>query len=314
MSLLIRSPNPAILDPGPWRDAIATLMPELEIHMWPETGDLANVEVFLAQRAEPELFAAMKNLRLMQQFGAGADSVLHDPGIPRDLPVSRLVDPHFANTMSLFVLAIVLRYHRQLDEYRRQQSAHVWKRLPVPYANERTVGIMGLGALGGDLAQKLVSLGFNVVGWSRTPKSLPGIECHHGDTRLDAFLARSEILVCLLALTAQTRGILNRDLFARLPRGAYLINVARGAHHVVADVVAALDSGQLAGATLDVHEHDPGPPSVDSPLWDHPRVDITPHVATLSSPRFAAAYVVENIRRIRAGLPAFNLVDRLAGY
>lgn len=314
MSLLIRSPNEAIVDPRRWRDAIAAQMPELEIHVWPDTGALDQVEVMLAMRAEPELFAALPNLKLLQLFSAGADGVLRDPSIPQDLPVSRLVDAQFANTMSLFVLAAVLRYHRQLDEYARQQAAHVWQRLPVPHAGERTVGIMGLGALGSDLARKLAGLGFEVAGWSRTPKTLPGVTAFHGREQFGAFLSRCGILVSLLPLTAETHGILCAETFAQLPRGSYVINVGRGEQHVVADVIAALDSGQLAGVTLDVHEHDPEPPPADSPLWEHPRVTITPHIATLSSAASAAPYIAENIRRVRAGLPGLNLVDRAGGY
>jgi glyoxylate/hydroxypyruvate reductase A len=289
-------------------------MPELEIHVWPDTGNLDKVEVMLAMRAEAELFAAMPNLKLLQLFGAGVDSVLRDPAIPRDLPVSRLVDPQFANTMSLFVLAAILRYHRQLDEYARQQAAHVWQRLHVPYAQERTIGIMGLGALGSDLAQKLVGFGFRVVGWSRSAKELPGVEAFSGADQLGAFLSRSEILVCLLPLTPQTRGVLCASTFAQMPRGSYVINVGRGEHHVIPDIIAALDAGQLAGVTLDVHEHDPEAPPPDSPLWNHPRVTITPHIATLSSSTSAAPYIAENIRRIRAGLPGLNLMNREGGY
>lgn len=314
MALLIRTPEAGVIDPQLWKNAISALLPDLDIRIWPEIGDPAEVQVLLAQRGDAEMFASLRNLKLMQQFSAGADAVLKDPVIPRDLPVARLVDPQLANTMSLFVLAAVLRYHRQLDEYQRQQAGGVWKRLPVVGSDDKRVGVMGLGALGSDLASKLVALGFRVSGWSRSSKQLEGVACHHGTESLSAFLASSEILVCLLPLTAETRGILNEDLLARLPRGAYLINVGRGEHHVVADVVEAVDSGQLAGALLDVHSHDPEPPPADSPLWNHPRIDITPHVATLSSARAAAGYVAENIRRVRAGLEPLNLVDRRVGY
>ncbi|RJG00671.1 2-hydroxyacid dehydrogenase [Noviherbaspirillum sedimenti] len=314
MSLLIRSPNPDVIDPLSWKEAIASLMPDLDICVWPDTGDLERVECFLGQRAEAALFKSMTQIKFMQQFAAGADYALSDPAIPPGLLVSRMVDPAMANTMSLFVLAAVLRYHRQLDAYQRQQVSHVWKRLQVPCAQDRTVGVMGLGALGGDLCSKLVALGFKVAGWSRTDKSLPGVKIYQGPSSLDAFLKCSEILVCLLPLTQATRGILNRENLAKMPHGSYLINVARGEHHVVDDVLAALDSGQLAGATIDVHAHDPNPPADESPLWDHPRVAVTPHVATLSSPTSAAAYVVENIRRVRAGLKPLNVIDRVNGY
>ena len=314
MSLLIRSPNPLTIDPGRWKEAISTFMPELEICLWPDVGDPAQVEYLLAQSAEPELFRRLTRLKFMQQFGAGADHILSAAAIPPDLPVSRMVDPEMANSMSLFVLAAVLRYHRNLDLYHQQQTARVWKRLPVTAARDRTVGVMGLGALGSALCAKLVALCFRVVGWSRTEKALPEVDAYHGATGLEGFLKRSEILVCLLPLTPETHGILNRDTFARMPHRSYLINAGRGEHHVLADILAALDSGQLAGATLDVHAHDPNPPPADSPIWDHRLIDITPHTATVINPVSAARYVVANIRRVRDGQKPWNVVDRTSGY
>ncbi|MET0986393.1 MAG: glyoxylate/hydroxypyruvate reductase A [Steroidobacteraceae bacterium] len=314
MSLLIRSPHPVYVDADEWYRAIKAAAPGLEVHVWPDMGDPDAVEVLLGQSAEPETFARLRNLKLLQLFAAGPDTALRDPAIPPTLPMARLVDECFAATMSSYVLAAVLRYHRHLDDYARQQSAREWRVLPTRYAHERTVGIMGLGVLGRDLAVKLRMLGFNVRAWTRTPKELAGIAGFNGPQQFAEFLSASEILVCLLPLTPTTRGILNRDVFTRMPRGSYLINVGRGDHHVVEDIVAALDAGQLAGATLDVHSHDPAPPPAESPLWDHPRVTLTPHIATRASAASAAGYVVANLERVRAGLPPLNLVDRTAGY
>jgi glyoxylate/hydroxypyruvate reductase len=314
LSLLIRSPNPSYVDAQEWFRAIKALAPDLELHVWPETGDADEVEVLLGQSAEPETFARLRNLKLLQLFAAGPDSALRDSSIPRHLPIARLVDKHFAVTMSTYVLAAVLRYHRRLDEYARQQAEREWRVLPTVYAEDRTVGIMGLGALGTEVATNLLTYGFKVRGWTRTPKQLPGVESFHGPEQLQTFLARTEILVCLLPLTAQTRGILNARTFALMPKGSYLINTGRGEHHVESDILAALEEGRLAGVTLDAHTHDPQPPPSGSPFWQHPRVVLTPHIATRASAQAAAAYVIENLRRVRAGLAPMNLVSREAGY
>ena len=195
----------------------------------------------------------------------------------------------------------------------RQTSARAtWELIEVPTAPSRKVGIMGLGELGGAAARALAALEFDVAGWSRGPKEIPGVECFHGDSGMDTFLARTEILICLLPLTAETEGILNTELFARLPMGASLINAARGGHQVEEDILAALDSGQLSEATLDVFHEEPLP--ADDPFWRHPRVTITPHNASLTDPDGAVRQVIENIHRFRRGEALPNIVDPKAGY
>jgi glyoxylate/hydroxypyruvate reductase A len=209
------------------------------------------------------------------------------------------------------VVLAVLRHHRQFDHFEREQRAGRWSFALPAQAADRRVGIMGLGELGGAAARSLAGLGFPVAGWSRSEKDLPGIETF-GHAGWRAFLARTDILVCLLPLTADTAGILDAATFAGLPQGAFVINVARGAHLVEDDLIAALDRGQLAGATLDVFRAEPLP--AGNPLWRHPKVLITPHVASYSSPATAAAGVVENIARARAGQPLLHQVDRRRGY
>jgi glyoxylate/hydroxypyruvate reductase A len=172
--------------------------------------------------------------------------------------------------------------------------------------------VLGLGAIGGDTAAKLASLGFQVAGWSRTPKALEGIESFHGEAGFLPFLQRTDILVCLLPLTPETTGVLDARAFAALPAGAYVINLARGGHVVEEDLLAAIDGGHLAGATLDVFQTEPLPNG--HPFWAHPKVHVTPHIAGLTNPRTSAAQVIENIRRVRAGQPPLNLVDAARGY
>jgi len=229
-----------------------------------------------------------------------------------DVPIARMVDPSLSRTMSEYVLLAVLRHHREFDRFEREQRACRWAYSFPPQAADRPIGIMGLGELGSHVAGQLVAQGFPVLGWSRTAKALAGITSYAGRGELHAFLHRSAILVCLLPLTAETHGILDAETFAGLPHGAFVINVARGDHLVEADLLAALDSGHLAGATLDVFRTEPLPP--EDPLWRHPKVLVTPHVASYSLPVTAANGVVENIRSARAGQPLRHQVDRARGY
>jgi len=252
------------------------------------------------------------NLKLIQSLWMGVDSLLADPTLPSHVPLARLVDPNMTEAMSETVLVHVLNSHRQIDAYRRHQTAREWRPMPQPRAQERRVGILGLGELGIDAARKLVALGFDVAGWSRRPKQLPGIECFSGSNGLNRLLERTEILVCLLPLTASTRGILNAHTLAILPRGATVINLARGGHIIDDDLLDALGTGQIGYAVLDVFQVEPLPR--EHSYWCHPRVTVTPHIAAITDPRTAVAQVVQNLRLLREGLPLLNLVDRIAGY
>jgi glyoxylate/hydroxypyruvate reductase A len=207
------------------------------------------------------------------------------------------------------VLAQVLDWHRHLYLYRLWQQQRKWKRRRQFLASDRTVGLLGLGELGTDASRKLMALGFKVCGWSRRPKRIEGLR---SSTDLGEILGMSDALVCLLPLTDQTRGVLNAAAFAQMPKGGCVINVARGGHVVIADLLAALDSGHLAHAYLDVFE--PEPPPADSPLWSHPGVTVTPHTAALTEPRTAVPSIVENVERVRRGAAPLHLVDRSAGY
>ncbi len=296
-----------------WRDALLEVDPGLEIRLFPEAGDPSEIEAAVCWTAHD--LAELRrypNLKLLVSMGAGVDHLLRPPGPPPGVPVARLVDERLTQGMTEWVLLNVLRFHRQDLEYRAQQAARIWRELPAPDTARRRIGILGLGALGGDAARALLALGFPVMGWSRRPKSLPGVETFHGEEGLAAMLGRSDILVCLLPLTPGTRGLLDAARLALLPEGAFLLNSARGGHMVAADVLAALDGGRLAGAALDVFEPEPLP--AEHPFWAHPKVVLTPHAASITIPRSAAPQVVENIHRARAGLTPLNLVDPAAGY
>jgi len=308
MALMFLSPD----DPAEaWRDVLLAAIPDLDVRIWPQVGDPTEIDLALVWRPPTGELARYPNLRAILSLGAGIDGLLAQPGLP-DVPIARMVDPSLTRTMTEYVLLAVLRHHRQFDHYEREQRATRWSYAFPPQAADRRIGILGLGVLGGAAAKTLSSHGFPVAAWSRTRKQLAGIQSFAGKGGLPAFLARTDILICLLPLTRETAGILNAQTFAGLPRGAYLINVARGAHLVEPDLIAALDSGQLAGATLDVFSEEPLPPG--NPLWGHPKVLITPHVASYSLPSTGAADVVENIRRARAGQPLLHQVDRARGY
>ncbi len=302
---------------GPWERRFRAAAPGRDIRVWPDRLDNPDGVAYAAAWLPPDgAFAAFRNLRAIFSLGAGVDGVLKDRTLPQ-VPVVRVVDPNLMRRMTEYVTLHVLMHHRRQRLYDAQQRERLWHEHPQPRANEVAVGIMGLGVLGRDAAEVLVRLGFRVAGWSRSPRRLPGIECFHGAAGLDAFLARTDILVCLLPHTAATEGILDLALLRKLKRdgalgGAFLINAGRGKLQVDADILAALDEGALAGATLDVFPVEPLPAA--SPLWTHPKVTITPHNSAASVPEETVAYVVQQIERFEAGQPLENVIDRASGY
>jgi glyoxylate/hydroxypyruvate reductase len=295
-----------------WADALRAVDPALEIRLFPDVGDPAAIEAAVVWTSHDMAeLRRYPNLKLIVSMGAGVDHLFRPPGPPPGVPVARLVDRRLTQAMTEWVLLNVLRFHRQDPEYHAQQAARVWEELPAPDTAERCIGILGLGELGSSAARALSTLSFQVMGWSRRRKDLAGVETFFGNG-LNSMLRRTDILVCLLPLTPDTRGLIDRGLLGALPRGAFVINAARGGHVVDADLLHALDAGHIAGAALDVFEPEPLPP--DHPYWGHPRVFVTPHAASITIPRSAAPQAVENIRRSREGRPLINLVDFAAGY
>jgi glyoxylate/hydroxypyruvate reductase len=307
--LLINTPTE---NANTWRDAFLALDPELQVRIWPVAGAPEEIDVVFAWRTRPGDMARYPNLRAVFSLGAGVDGLLADPLFPRQVPLVRMVDPNLAVLMAEYVAAAALRYHCELDRYQRLQADRRWEKHVRPFAAERTIGVMGLGELGTRAARTLAGLGFPVRGWARSAHAIDGVHTFAGEQELPAFLAGLHILVCLLPLTPDTRGVLGRRVFEQLAPGAFLINVARGGHVVEDDLLAALDSGQLGGATLDVFETEPLP--VDHPFWTHPRVLVTPHISSVTSLATAAALVVDNLRSWRAGGALRNVVDPRRGY
>ncbi len=299
-------------DPKMWARMVEEAVPGAETRIWPEAGAVEDIEAALVLGPEPGALARLPNLKLIQSIAMGVDHLFRDPDLPGDVPIARIVDPDLVDRMSQYVAVTVLHYHRSLDQYDRQNREGVWKANRPVVARDRRIGIIGLGAIGRDAARHLVAFGFPVAGWSRTPKSVEGLESFHGPDGLAPFLARTDIAVCLLPLTPATDRIIDAAFLAGLPDGAYMINAARGQHVVDDDLIAALDSGRLAGATLDVFREEPLP--AGHPFWDHPKVRVTPHVAGHPNPRNVAAELAENLRRIEAGKAPLHPVDVERGY
>lgn len=295
-----------------WRDTVAEHMPELEFRVWPDAGDLAEIDYALVWKPEPGLLASLPNLKAILSLGAGVDHIFADPELPQGVPISRVVNENMALRMREWVLLHVLSHHRRQREYNQLQRARVWRDLEQPHAGERSVGVMGLGELGGDSARHLAAIGFDVIGWSRSPRDVPGVRTFHGRDGLKAFLAETDILVSVLPLTPETTNMINADFLSHLPRGASFINAGRGQQVVEADLLAALDSGHISEATLDVFQTEPLP--VTDPLWTHPRVTVTPHIAAFTDPRALVRQVVEDIRRVERGAEVTNPVDPARGY
>jgi glyoxylate/hydroxypyruvate reductase len=302
---------------GQWRDAMARLAPERDLRLYPDDlGDLADIAYALVWKPAPGVLATFPNLRAILSLGAGVDPVLKDPDLP-DVPLVRVADPDMTMRMSEYVVQHVLMHHRQQRRLDALQSQAAWKPFDQWPASAMRVGVMGLGVLGADAAFKLQMMGFQVAGWSRSRKEIDGLECHAGEAELGAFLARTDILVSLLPLTPETRGLIDRKLIGQLAKdgplgGPVLVNAGRGGSQVESDILAALDAGELFAATLDVFETEPLP--ADSPLWRHPKVTVTPHMAADSDPDTICRYVLGQIERIEQGLPPENVVDRSRGY
>jgi len=309
MALLIIAPDIKVTS---WVKYLGTLEPGIEIRVWPEVGDADEIEFALCWNHPLGELSKYKNLKCIASLGAGVDHLLRDPDLPDGVPVTRVVEYSMAQSMSEYVVLSVLNYCRRLDAYRSNQDQRHWQPRRPRLAKDTHIGIMGLGQLGCDAANKLKYLGFTVSGWSRTPKNIDGVQCFAGEDGFENFLSRSQILICLLPLTPSTKGILNRKTFERLPRDAYVINVARGQHLVEKDLIQALDSGKLSGACLDVFAIEPLP--ADHPFWGHPKIRVTPHISSITFPKAVAPQIIENYRRAKTGKRLLNVVDLKRGY
>lgn len=293
-----------------WAECFERKAPALEFRQWPLDAEAERVR-YLAAWEPPQDLARFPRLELVFSVGAGIDR-FDFARVPPHLPVLRMVEPGIVDGMVEYATLAVLALHRDWPAYREQQRDRRWEAHRVRTAASRRVGVLGLGMLGRAVLDKLRGFGFPCAGWSRSAHTIDGVDCYAGPDALPAFLARTDILVCLLPLTAATRGILDARLFAALPSGAALVNCGRGGHLVQDDLLAALDDGRLSAAVLDVC--DPEPPAPGHPFWHHPRIVLTPHIASMTQPGTAVDAVLDNIRRHRAGLALTGVVERQRGY
>jgi glyoxylate/hydroxypyruvate reductase A len=296
-----------------WHSQLSLQLPQNEqLVLAIQDYDRTAIDIALVANPPRGALAHHPNLRFVQSLWAGVDRLLSDPSLPADITIARLIDPALTQAMVECAIASVFYLHRQIPAYREQQAAGTWRQLPQPATANRPIGVLGLGQLGHAVARTLAGLGFPVMGWSLTARSSADIESYSGTDGLATLLRRAAILINLLPLTAATTGILNEELFARVPTGAALVNLGRGGHLVEEHLLTALARGQLSHAVLDVFSVEPLPAS--HPFWLHPRITVFPHVAAYTDPRTAARVVAQNIAAFRSQRAVSGLVSPSRGY
>lgn len=296
----------------PWMEQLSAALPDEDIRPIDAPGALGEIDIAVLGPPRPGLFATLPNLKLVVSLRAGIDDLLADSGLSHEVPICRAQETGGNKMIEEYTLLHVLRHHRHMPDFSAAQDRAEWINPGVIPAYERNVGFLGLGVNGLSSARQVCDLGFRVAAWTRTARTEPGIEIFHGADALGRFLARTEILVNLLAVTPETTNILNADNLALLPQGASVVNLGRGEHVVDADLIAALDRGHLSAATLDVFRTEPLP--ADHPFWAHPRVTVMPHTARRPRAVNTIPQAIENIRRFRTGEPLLQPVDRARGY
>jgi glyoxylate/hydroxypyruvate reductase A len=311
MALLIVNLDKQIGNAQAWRDTFAAQLPDLEIRIWPDAGALADIEYLAFIRPDFDALPPLPNLKAMFSRSAGVEAFIHHPKLPK-VPLGKVEPSGGDPMMTEYVVMHVLRFHRDMPGYQLAQANREWLRKPIVRPEERRIGFLGLGLMAKAPALVLQSLGFPVSGWVRSPREEADIRIFHGAEQLEPFLRETDIAVCLLPLTRETEGIFCARTFAMMPRGAMLVNVGRGKHVVAADLIAALDSGQLSYAALDALWPEPLPP--DNPLWRHPKVTVMPHVARRPTVAQLVTEVAANIRSIEAGGPLLQEIDKTLEY
>lgn len=284
----------------------------MDIRSYPQFGNAEDIDCLVTHTLAPGLLEVLPKLELLYAVGAGVDYLLEEARRRPGLKVARIVDDAMSADVATLAVAATLSWVRDLPSYARQQDRLSWAPLPHRSSSAVTVGILGMGRIGTAVSASLTALGFNVCGWSRTAKEMPGVQTFAGASGLRELTRRAQVLICTLPLTDETAFIINEELLAAMPVGAYFVNVGRGQHVDEEALLRALDKGSLSGAFLDVFAQEPLPGH--HPFWRHPRVQVTPHVASRTLAGRVAPQVLENVRRLRAGQPLMNLVDPSTGY
>ena len=298
-------------DPKQWSASLKEKNNDLDIQIYPDVKRPENVEFAISWKHPEGLYTNFPNLKVIASMGAGVNHILKDEQLPKGVKVTRIVDDQLTKDMSQFVLLQCLAVSRNLFTHLKDKSSKSWNPRAYQTPPKTNVGIMGYGVLGQEAGKVLKANGFNVIGYANTSKLVDGIQVYGSDQQ-DEFLEQTQILVCLLPVTSSTKGVLNFELFQKLKDEAYLINVARGEHLLEADLIKAIDTGKLKGASLDVFQEEPLPDS--HPFWEHENIQITPHVASMTDPESVANQLLENYRRMKKGEALLNEVDVVKGY
>lgn len=294
-----------------WRETLARHLPDLEVRIWPQAGNLADIHYLAFMHPDFDELPSFPNLKAMLSRSAGVEDFIRHPKMPK-VPLGKVEPPGGDPMMTEYVIMHVLRFHRDMPGYQAAQARKEWRRVPIVRPDDRRVGFLGFGMMARAPALVLKSLGFKVSAWARSPRAPDEVPVFHGRDQLEPFLAQSDITVCLLPLTRETEGILCARTFAMMPRGAMLINIGRGRHVVEKDLIAALDTGQLSYAALDALWPEPLP--AESPLWSHPKVTIMPHVARRPTVAQLSTEMAANIRSIEQGGRLLQEIDIDLGY
>ncbi|MET0267565.1 MAG: glyoxylate/hydroxypyruvate reductase A [Duganella sp.] len=297
----------------PWIKDFSRYLPEAEYEIW-HAGEKSQPCDYAVVWSPPEaMLAELAQVKAIFNTGAGVDALLRfGEALPHSIPIIRLGDAGMALQMAEYVTHAVLRYFRRFDQYESQARAGIWAPLPQHHREDFAIGVLGMGVLGQRVLQALAPFGFPLRGWSRTEKAIAGVQCFHGADGLDTFLRGSRVLVCMLPLTPETSNLIDRSNLAKLPAGAYVINVARGAHIAEPELLALIKAGHIAAATLDVFRNEPLPPQ--HPFWQEPRITITPHISALTLRRDSVQQIADKIRKLERGEPVADIVDRNLGY
>lgn len=298
---------------APWIKDFADFLPEAEVVVWREGAEIQPCDYAVLWTPPQAMLADLAQVKAIFLTGAGADAIMkYAQAIPPHIPIVRLNDAGMGGQMAEYVTHAVLRYFRRFDEYELQARAGAWLQLEARDKSDFSVGVMGVGALGSHVIEALKPFGFPLRAWSRSPRSLAGVECFHGDAELGAFLGSSRVVVCMLPLTPETVNVLSRTNMQKLPPGAYIVNVGRGAHISEADLLALIKAGHIAGATLDVFRNEPLP--AQHPFWQEPRITITPHISALTLRRESVEQIAAKMRQHARGEPVADVINRTTGY